>query len=201
MWEKDDGGSEIGVVVGMQAGDGEVVSFMSTYECRGAVEEWLDGTMECCQTNLREQLGDSVSAYMETARDRWLHDYCAQLCITASQICESDSTSYCFVLATEGSHPPPLNASVLRHKVLCIPSPLLRQRGFSQTHPCCPIEAVLYYTHPVFLSPSHFTSQSVLYPQSLLASFGCSTLPLPCLARSPAPLHPPPPSSQGGLPK
>lgn len=88
LWEHDgETGQEMGIVLGMQANDLEKVLFSSTYECRGAVEDWLDGIIECCQSNLREQLGESITAYMEIGRERWLNEFCAQLCITTSQIC------------------------------------------------------------------------------------------------------------------
>ena len=79
-------GQPTGVATQMAAGDGEVVPFGAACECRGAVEDWLGRLMRHCAASLRDQLGDSVNAYLEMPRDKWIGEYCAQLILTTSQI-------------------------------------------------------------------------------------------------------------------
>ena len=52
---------------------------------------------------MREQLGESVSSFMEMARERWYGEYCAQLCITTSQIYWSSEVNQAFERLEQGN--------------------------------------------------------------------------------------------------
>ena len=62
------------LILNRYASDGELVPFGASIECRGAVEDWLGRLMRHCAASLRDQLGDSVNAYLEMPRDKWSGD-------------------------------------------------------------------------------------------------------------------------------
>ena len=104
IWDKDpETGAEIGVCKGMFATDKERVNFVTDFECRGPVEEWLLELMINCNVQFRSQLETSVNDYIEMARDRWLDKYCAQLCITTCQVWWTSEVSQAFERLEQGN--------------------------------------------------------------------------------------------------
>ena len=83
--------------------DSEMVPFGLPCECRGAVEDWLSRLMRHCASTLRDQLGDSVNAYLEMPRDKWIGEYCAQLILTTSQIWWTSEVNQAFDRLEQGN--------------------------------------------------------------------------------------------------
>ncbi len=101
--ENPETGQEMGVADRMAASDGEMVPFGLPCECRGAVEDWLSRLMRHCASTLRDQLGDSVNAYLEMPRDKWIGEYCAQLILTTSQIWWTSEVNQAFDRLEQGN--------------------------------------------------------------------------------------------------
>ncbi len=56
----------------------------------------------CCEM-MREQLETSVNGYVEQTRERWLSEYCSQLCITTSQIWWTSEVNQAFERLEQGN--------------------------------------------------------------------------------------------------
>jgi dynein heavy chain len=103
-WETDqESRAPIGVGIGMTSGDGEQVAFAAPHDCRGPVEDWLGELMGHCCDMMREQLESSVTAFVELPRERWLAEYCSQLCITTSQIWWTSEVNQAFERLEQGN--------------------------------------------------------------------------------------------------
>ena len=87
----------------MFATDKERVTFPSEFECRGSVEEWLLELMAHCCGMLREQLESCLAGFIETPRDRWLNEWCAQLCTTTHQIWWTSEVNKAFERLKQGN--------------------------------------------------------------------------------------------------
>ncbi|XP_054274165.1 dynein axonemal heavy chain 2 [Macrosteles quadrilineatus] len=72
----------------MQSADGEVVDFTTPVCLEGAVELWLCAIEEAMRLSLRSLLKTVRLSLKKNLndRDKWIKEWCGQLCITASQI-------------------------------------------------------------------------------------------------------------------
>ena len=104
-WDKDPEKpeNEIGVALGMVSGDKEKVGFSTPHDCRGPVEEWLLDLMKHCCDMMKEQLETSISAFIDTQRDSWLNQWCAQLCITVHQVWWTSEVNQAFERLEQGN--------------------------------------------------------------------------------------------------
>ncbi|KAL5110547.1 Dynein beta chain ciliary [Taenia crassiceps] len=86
----------------MEAKDGEVVKFVSTFTLEGQVEEWLNRVLDEMVHTMRVTLSEAVAAYEEKPRDQWIFDYPAQVALTGSQIGWTAEVGIAFARLEEG---------------------------------------------------------------------------------------------------
>ncbi|KAL9650835.1 hypothetical protein ABK040_001885 [Willaertia magna] len=88
---------------GLISKEGEVIAFGNKYECKGPVEQWLNGVLETIQHSLHIILGDSHAAYVEQQRDQWVFAFPAQIIIVASRIWFTAEVNSAFERQEEGN--------------------------------------------------------------------------------------------------
>ncbi|KAF7259764.1 hypothetical protein EG68_06612, partial [Paragonimus skrjabini miyazakii] len=94
--------AELKHAVKMIAKDGEEVKFVTSFDLRGQVEEWLNQLLDEMRHTLRKILAESVAAYEEKPRDQWIFDYPAQIALTGSQIGWNSEVQIAFSRLEEG---------------------------------------------------------------------------------------------------
>jgi dynein heavy chain len=79
------------------------VPFGSVLQCDGAVEDWLNELMVHICNSLRDELGDSLQAYVEQPRERFLAERSAQHAITTSQVWWTTEVNAAFERLEQGN--------------------------------------------------------------------------------------------------
>jgi dynein heavy chain len=84
----------------MIAKDGEVVSLHSPFLMKGAVETWLTELVGEMRQSLRQKLEmsmDSAASWdIDSPREKWVFEHCAQIALLTSQIFWTDETQTAF---------------------------------------------------------------------------------------------------------
>ncbi|KAI8587105.1 dynein heavy chain and region D6 of dynein motor-domain-containing protein [Geranomyces variabilis] len=88
--------------VGMYSREDEYVTFHEPCECTGPVEVWLNRLVDMMRKTLRQNLGDSVTAYEEKPREQWIFDYPAQITLAGTQIWWTTEVNAAFSRLEEG---------------------------------------------------------------------------------------------------
>ncbi|KAJ3158178.1 hypothetical protein HDU86_003133 [Geranomyces michiganensis] len=88
--------------VGMYSREDEYVPFHEPCECTGPVEVWLNRLVDMMRKTLRQNLGDSVTAYEEKPREQWIFDYPAQITLAGTQIWWTTEVNAAFSRLEEG---------------------------------------------------------------------------------------------------
>ncbi|KAF8562195.1 hypothetical protein P879_07654 [Paragonimus westermani] len=94
--------AELKHAIKMIAKDGEEVKFVTSFDLRGQVEEWLIQLLDEMRHTLRKILAESVAAYEEKPRDQWIFDYPTQIALIGSQIGWNSEVQIAFGRLEEG---------------------------------------------------------------------------------------------------
>ena len=100
MKEVDGIGTNTAVV--MVAKDGETVDFVEECVCEGQVEVWLNKLLLAMRETIRFEFSKSVKTYENTAREKWLFLYPAQVALAGTQIFWSTEVTQAFTKLEEG---------------------------------------------------------------------------------------------------
>ena len=100
MKEVDGKGTNTAVV--MVAKDGETVEFVEECVCEGQVEVWLNKLLLAMRETIRFEFSKSVKTYENTAREKWLFLYPAQVALAGTQIFWSTEVTQAFTKLEEG---------------------------------------------------------------------------------------------------
>ena len=100
MKEVDGKGTNTAVV--MVAKDGETVDFVEECVCEGQVEVWLNKLLLAMRATIRFEFSKSVKTYENTAREKWLFLYPAQVALAGTQIFWSTEVTQAFTKLEEG---------------------------------------------------------------------------------------------------
>jgi len=107
-FEKDPLGNPTKNAIGMysQAG-GEYVPWSKPFKCEGAVEDWLNGSVEMMRECLQEIVVKARTTAdnwdIEKPREEWLYDYCAQCALTACQLVWTEEVELQFEALSDGN--------------------------------------------------------------------------------------------------
>ncbi|KAL0479463.1 dynein beta chain [Acrasis kona] len=91
------------VALNMISQEEEVVEFTNAYECKGAVENWLNGLLDTIRNTLQTILVDAHTAYVEQSRDQWLFLFPAQIVVSASRVWFTAEVNAAFERQEEGN--------------------------------------------------------------------------------------------------
>jgi dynein heavy chain len=91
------------VALKMISQEEEVVEFTTPYECKGAVENWLNGVLDTIRNTLQTILVDAHTGYVEQSRDQWLFLFPAQIVISASRVWFTAEVNAAFERQEEGN--------------------------------------------------------------------------------------------------
>lgn len=80
----------------------EIVKFKKTCDCSGQVEIWLNRVTDSMQTTLHKLFQESVIAYDEKPREKWIMDWPAQPALCTTQIWWTTETNLAFGKLEEG---------------------------------------------------------------------------------------------------
>jgi len=85
-WAPDDNGKLTGLARGCQAIDGEKFPYLEFLNCEGAVEDWLLELMKHQAAMFRLKVKESLDAYIDMPREKWIDSYGSQHCIQTGQV-------------------------------------------------------------------------------------------------------------------
>ena len=85
-WAPDDEGKLTGLARGCTANDGEKFPYASSYMCEGAVEDWLNELIDHQVNMFRDKTKESIDAFVEHPREKWLEMFTSQHCLAANQM-------------------------------------------------------------------------------------------------------------------
>ncbi|EFC48546.1 hypothetical protein NAEGRDRAFT_55628 [Naegleria gruberi] len=88
---------------GMISKEDEIITFPDKYECKGPVEDWLNGVLNTIVSSLTHTLGDAHAAYVEQQRDQWVFQFPAQIVIVASRVWFTSEVNSAFERQEEGN--------------------------------------------------------------------------------------------------
>lgn len=91
------------VATGLISKEKEEIVFSTSYECKGAVENWLNGVMDSISDTLHNITGESHAAYIEQSREQWLYNFPAQVVITTSRMWFTSEVNNAFERIEEGN--------------------------------------------------------------------------------------------------
>lgn len=80
----------------------EIVKFKKTCDCSGQVEIWLNRVTDSMRMTLHKLFQESVSAYEDKAREKWIFDWPAQPALCTTQIWWTAETNVAFSKLEEG---------------------------------------------------------------------------------------------------
>lgn len=88
---------------GLISKEDEVISFPEKYECKGPVEDWLNGVLKTVVKSLTTILGEAHAAYVEQQRDQWVFQFPAQIVVVASRVWFTSEVNSAFERQEEGN--------------------------------------------------------------------------------------------------
>ena len=85
-WAPDADGKLTGLARGCQSIDGEKFAYSEHLLCEGAVEDWLLVLMKHQASMFKFKVRESLDAYIDTPREKWIDMYGSQHCIQTGQV-------------------------------------------------------------------------------------------------------------------